>query len=149
MRWFGWAIHRAVTAYRETIYPIVYAITRFLPIRIPPWSIDAFFIAAFSLISAWRIRKKGGFIFGEDYRFWHIYGIYLPFWLAAKIGESIINMIDGILAFVTAKRIRIFNPLYDMLPNGMDDFVLGALSVSAVLLFFLGMDQVYLALYRN
>jgi hypothetical protein len=146
VQWLGFAVHRIVVAYRETIYPLVYAFTHFLPFRIPPWAIDAFFITVFSLIAAWRIRTHGSFMFGEGFRFWRLYGIYIPFWLIAQIGSGIISIVDHLISLVTFRRVRIFDPIYDALPDGIDDFVFGALAVSAVLLFFLGIDQAYVAL---
>jgi hypothetical protein len=142
LQWFGWAIHRTVAAYRATVYPYVYMLTKFLPFRLPSWSIDAFFITAFSLVSAWRIRRRGRWIFGEGFVWWRDYGPYLPFWLIAQMGTGIIFMIDRITALIISR--RLFDAIYDLLPDGFNDFVFGVLAVSAVLLLFLGIDQVYL-----
>jgi hypothetical protein len=142
----GFWIHRSIEAYRETIYPVVYAVTHFLPFKIPTWSIDAFFIGAFSLVAAWRIRTKGGYRFGEGMFWWRDYGLYLPFWLIAQLGAVIISALDGLLATVSFRRIRLFQPMYRVLPEGIDDFIFGGLAVSAVLVLFLGIDAVYLRL---
>jgi hypothetical protein len=141
IRWMGSITHQFVVAYRETVYPIVSRITRVLPFKIPPWAIDSFFIAAFSLVSAWRISSRA-YVRGEGLRWWREYGIFLPFWLFAQLGDLIIRIVDSAMAIGVGS--RVLDRTYDRLPQGINDFIFGALAVAAVLVTFLGVDVIYM-----
>lgn len=143
VQWTGWAFHQCVAAYHATIYPLVYWATSFFPFKLPTWAIDASFIVVFSIMASRRLCRVGNYIFGEGWDYWRDYGIYLPFWLVANLGTLILKAVGGIVWLISFGKFSL-DDIYDALPHGPDDFVFGALSVSAVLLVFLGIDQLYL-----